>query len=324
MMRVDGVRGVRNGQFVQSASERRRPRCLGARAVTLLLFSVLWALLLTTGCNADHPDSAHERYDACEVTRVNDGDTVRVQCDGVDEHVRLLRIDTAERNEPGYVEARSTLEGMIGERPVEIVFETPGKAERDSYGRLLAYLFVEGRNLNVEMVRRCWSYFYTEYGEGRFADDFLDAEAEADCSGELKVRTLRASGFIGPCDAMLYVVDGDTVHVKCRAGEFHKVQLLRSDAPDRSAPGVQSARRALRELLAGREIRFLPEEESAGARQDKYRRWLAYLQDVESGKIINVEMVRACHAGYDTRYGEGRFAEDFAAAQAECEQSRRH
>ncbi len=304
-MRADGVRGVRKSQ-----------------AASAFLFSALWALLLMVGCNADQSNSAHKCYDDCEVTSVADGDTVNVQCGGIPDKVRLLRIDTVERGEPGYVEARTALEDMIGDGPVKLVFETPEKVKRGSYNRLLAYLFVDGRNLNVEMVRACWSYFYTKYGEGRFVDDFL--QAESDCSRKAKYPTLQSSGFVGPCDkAFVRALDGDTVHVSCPAGEFYEVQLLRSDGPERNERGVKNSRRALREMLVGREIRFLPEEEGGEATQDKHDRWLSYLQDVESGKIINVEMVRGGHACYDTGYGKGRFADDFAAAQAECNADKR-
>ena len=114
----------------------------------------------------------------CTVTRVIDGDTVDVVCDGTRDRVRLLRIDTPERGEPGYREAGGALGRMVLGREAYLVFERPGVLERGSYGRALAYLYVEGRNINVEMVRQGWSGFWTKYGTGRFAEDFLAAEAE--------------------------------------------------------------------------------------------------------------------------------------------------
>ncbi len=110
---------------------------------------------------------------------VADGDTVRVHWKGVREWVRLLRIDTPERGEEGYEGAREALVGLVDGREVHLVFEQETVAERDRYGRLLAYLFLEGRNVNVEMVRRGWSPFWTPFGEGRFAASFRSAEAEA-------------------------------------------------------------------------------------------------------------------------------------------------
>lgn len=115
---------------------------------------------------------------------VADGDTVRVVREGAKEWVRLLRIDTPERDERGYREARDALAAMVEGRSVNLVFENPGFPERDAYGRLLAYVFLGERNVNVEMVRQGWSRFWTRYGEGRFSPDFRWAEKEARREGK--------------------------------------------------------------------------------------------------------------------------------------------
>jgi len=120
---------------------------------------------------------------AVPVVFVADGDTVRVVYRGAREWVRLLRIDTPERDEEGYGEAREALSRMVDGRNVELVFETPGVEERDVHGRILAYLFLEGRNINVEMVRAGWSPFWTRYGKGRFPREFRRAEKEARKAG---------------------------------------------------------------------------------------------------------------------------------------------
>jgi micrococcal nuclease len=113
------------------------------------------------------------------VVFVADGDTVRVVREGAREWVRLLRIDTPERDERGYREARDALAAMVGGQSVNLVFEKPGFPERDAYGRLLAYVFHGGRNVNIEMVRQGWSRFWMRYGEGRFSAGFRRAEKEA-------------------------------------------------------------------------------------------------------------------------------------------------
>jgi len=51
--------------------------------------------------------------------------------------------------------------------------------ERDIYGRILGYVWVDGTNINVEIVRAGWSPFWTKYGAGKYADEFRAAEAEA-------------------------------------------------------------------------------------------------------------------------------------------------
>ena len=117
--------------------------------------------------------------DAWPVVRVVDGDTIRVLYEGRDEPVRLLCIDTPERGESGFEEATEAMRGLVEDREVVLEFERPGEPERDRYGRLLAYVFVDGRNVNVEMVRLGWTPFWTKYGEGRLAAEFREAETEA-------------------------------------------------------------------------------------------------------------------------------------------------
>ena len=113
------------------------------------------------------------------VVFVADGDTLRASIGGESEWVRFLRIDTPEKGEKGYRQAREALVDLVGGEEVTLVFEKEGVPERDDYGRLLAYVFHEGKNVNVEMVRAGWSPFWTRYGKGRFAGEFREAEDSA-------------------------------------------------------------------------------------------------------------------------------------------------
>lgn len=115
----------------------------------------------------------------CLVTRVVDGDTIHVDCQGRREKVRLLRVDTPELEESGYHEATDALAEMIADEEVVLRFEDPGRPVRDTHGRLLAYVFLDNLHVNVELVRQGWSPFWDRYGAGRFAADFEAAEEEA-------------------------------------------------------------------------------------------------------------------------------------------------
>jgi endonuclease YncB( thermonuclease family) len=75
------------------------------------------------------------------VVQVIDGDTVVARRDGVTEHVRLIAIDTPERDRCGYTEARDALAALVGEGTVHLVPGSPD--DRDGYGRLLRYLEVD-------------------------------------------------------------------------------------------------------------------------------------------------------------------------------------
>ncbi|HKK91342.1 MAG TPA: thermonuclease family protein [Desulfobacteraceae bacterium] len=118
------------------------------------------------------------------VTRVVDGDTIDIRMNGKDERVRFLCVNTPEsvhpdnsRNGPmGRTASRYTKSRLAGKR-VEIEFE--GR-KRGRYGRLLAYVILDGRNFNVELVRRGVSPYYTKYGESLAYDrEFKNAQALA-------------------------------------------------------------------------------------------------------------------------------------------------
>jgi len=143
------------------------------RWILSLVLAVLLAPAGLAGCRSGYrPASTPQAVvDAWPVVRVVDGDTIRVRYEGRDESVRLLCINTPERVESGFEEATEAMRGLE--------FERPGEPERDRYSRLLAYVFVDGRNVNVEMVRLGWTPFWTKYGRGRYAEDFESAEVEA-------------------------------------------------------------------------------------------------------------------------------------------------
>jgi micrococcal nuclease len=115
----------------------------------------------------------------CALRRVIDGDTLDVVCDGEPQRVRLLRVDTPEREEPGYAAATAALRRLVAAGELRLVLEVADEPVRDRHGRLLAYAYAGGRNLNVELVRLGWSAFDSRFGEGRFARAFEAAEHEA-------------------------------------------------------------------------------------------------------------------------------------------------
>jgi len=89
-----------------------------------------------------------------EVTRIIDGDTIAVvDADGARERVRLYGIDSPERWEPCWRQARDFARAMVGGKKVKLK-----KKGRGKYGRLLAFVLVEDqdgrlRSLNLELVR---------------------------------------------------------------------------------------------------------------------------------------------------------------------------
>jgi micrococcal nuclease len=117
-----------------------------------------------------------------KVVRVVDGDTIVVRYNGKYEKVRLLCVDTPESVHPdkkqnipmGKVASSYTLKKLF-DKDVSLEFEIDRL--RGNHGRLLAYVFVDGQNFNLDLVRKGLSPYYTKYGESEKYDaEFRAAE----------------------------------------------------------------------------------------------------------------------------------------------------
>ena len=80
------------------------------------------------------------------VSRVIDGDTFEIPGDTI----RLENVNCPEMGQSGGSAARQKLESLIGGKTVSY----EGQA-RDTYGRLVAQVWVNGINVNAEMRRFC-------------------------------------------------------------------------------------------------------------------------------------------------------------------------
>ncbi|HEX6031074.1 MAG TPA: thermonuclease family protein [Tepidiformaceae bacterium] len=133
------------------------------RAWLLVAGAALWVLAgackdAQTGAPPGLSDVARRELPACEwaeVTRVVDGDTIHVELNGVDERVRYIGIDAPEEHadggpEPFADEATAANASLVGDKRVCLERDT---SERDRYGRLLRYAWLEdGRMVNEALV----------------------------------------------------------------------------------------------------------------------------------------------------------------------------
>ena len=89
--------------------------------------------------------------DAAVVLSVTDGDTIRVRlASGDEEPVRLIGIDAPEDGSVLDQEATAYLEDLVLGKNVRLVVDV---SDRDRFGRLLRYVYVENVFVNEEMVR---------------------------------------------------------------------------------------------------------------------------------------------------------------------------
>ena len=131
---------------------------------SLLLVIALLAAIGLSRCESDDEGSGDPRFApgrelAAVVTDVVDGDTIEVRLrDGSEEDVRYIGVDTPESVKPdspvecGGPAASHVNERLVGGQMVLLKFDAE---ERDRYGRLLAYVYLDrGRLLvNAELVR---------------------------------------------------------------------------------------------------------------------------------------------------------------------------
>jgi micrococcal nuclease len=120
------------------------------------------------------------------VTRVVDGDTVEVQIGGREEDVRYIGVDTPETVKPGAPvdcfgpQASDFNHRLVEQKRVRLVF---GEERRDVYGRLLAYVYLEGRFVNAELVRRGLARTLTIPPNDRYAGRFKRLQTAAARAG---------------------------------------------------------------------------------------------------------------------------------------------
>lgn len=107
------------------------------------------------------------------VTKVIDGDTVIVQGGS---SVRLLGIDSDEKNYPCFEPAKLEMEKLVLGKEVRLEKDAEDK---DQYKRFLRYIFIGNQNINVEMVKRglAVARFYPE--NQKYKAEITVAENEA-------------------------------------------------------------------------------------------------------------------------------------------------
>ena len=130
--------------------------------------------------------SANSLAGQFSVTRVTDGDTVKVAGNDEKMIIRLVGIDAPEtskkKNEPGQPFSRKStkyLASLVLNKSVEV--KSYGT---DRYGRILGVMFVGDKNVNLEMVKAGLAEVYRgKPADGLDLEPYWNAEAEAKKAG---------------------------------------------------------------------------------------------------------------------------------------------
>ena len=157
-----------------------RPLARAALAATLVVSAL--APLAAGRDPAPPPRAAAE--ERALVLRAVDGDTLEVRIAGRIEKVRLIGVDTPESVHPNKPvehfgkESSAFLRRLATGRRV-VLRDDPEARNRDRYGRLLRYVFLEDRTLvNAEIIRLGYGHAYVKYPFSRM-EEFRDYERQA-------------------------------------------------------------------------------------------------------------------------------------------------
>lgn len=134
---------------------------------------------------SETPRTAEEAPAGIEVPveRVVDGDTIRVTLNGRSERVRYIGVDTPETRhprkgvEPLGPEATEANRRLVEGARVRLVYDVE---ERDRYGRILAYVYLEdGTFVNARLVEEGFAQVMTVPPNVRHQELFLELQRRA-------------------------------------------------------------------------------------------------------------------------------------------------
>lgn len=124
-----------------------------------------------------------------KVTRVSDGDTIWVTAGGERVKVRMDRIDAPESKQEYGREATEFLKRRIYGKTVKVEWQ-----KKDQYGRTLGVVYLDGADINLEMVATGNAWHYSHF-------DKTPAYAEVErCAREKGLGLWARPGAVRPYD----------------------------------------------------------------------------------------------------------------------------
>lgn len=151
-----------------------------------IFFAILVSIIVLSVQPLSKNDQDFSTKEAARVLRVVDGDTIEVSLSNRRETVRLIGIDSPEIKDErksaqcfgkeASIKAKEVLTGKA------IILESdPTQENRDEYGRLLRYVFLDGANFNKFMIGEGYAYEYTFKNiHYKYQSEFAKAEEKAE------------------------------------------------------------------------------------------------------------------------------------------------
>lgn len=121
---------------------------------------------------------------AHRVLSVSDGDTIRVDIDGKNEKIRLTGVDTPETSAPNtprqcYGKEATDFTKLLTMNTSVRLEKDPKSSDRDRYGRLLRYVYLQdGRLLQAELIGQGYGFAYLSFPFTK-SDEFKASQEKA-------------------------------------------------------------------------------------------------------------------------------------------------
>lgn len=156
------------------------------KKVAMIIAIIILAISFLVGNSNTNNYVIDEKYD---VIRVVDGDTIIVKFNGKNERLRFIGINTPEsvaedesRNRPEGHIASDYTKKLLSDKKVGLEFDVQ---ERDKFGRLLAYVYLDGKMVNKTLLEKGYAQVMSIQPNVKYADEMLKLErkARADKSG---------------------------------------------------------------------------------------------------------------------------------------------
>lgn len=127
-----------------------------------IIFSIIIVSLFSFALLVSNLYSNREEQDDIElegiINYVVDGDTLDIN----DIRIRLALVDTPERGQDGYKEAREFVKNLCLNKKGEVDIDD-GQRRGDRYGREIGVVYCDGINVNKVLVENNLTKIYTEY-----------------------------------------------------------------------------------------------------------------------------------------------------------------
>jgi micrococcal nuclease len=161
------------------------------RRISIIAAALLFCFLAACGTQlGTQPDKVQQKVETgsskrfpVKLIKVIDGDTIKITINNNDETVRFLLIDTPESVHPTKPvqpfgkEASNFTKKMMINGSTEIELDV---SERDKYGRLLAYVYVDGRSVQEALLREGLARVAYVYAPNiKYVDEYRKIQSEA-------------------------------------------------------------------------------------------------------------------------------------------------